>query len=35
MILGGYTKQNITTQINQNVFSGLEAKARFANWKRI
>jgi hypothetical protein len=35
MILGGYTAQNITTQINQNVFSGLEAKARFANWKRV
>lgn len=35
MILGGYTQENITTQINQNVFSGLEAKARFANWKRV
>jgi len=35
MILGGYTQENITTQINQNLFSGLEAKARFANWKRV
>jgi hypothetical protein len=35
MILGGYTQENITTQINQNIFSGLEAKARFANWKRV
>ena len=35
MILGGYTQENITTQIKQNIFSGLEAKARFANWKRV
>ena len=35
MILGGYTKEKIITQINQNTYQSVEAKLRFAKWRKI
>ena len=35
MILGGYTKEKIITQINQNTYQSMEAKLRFTKWRKI
>jgi len=35
MIVAGYTKHDIETQIKQFTFSGAEAKLRFAEWRKI
>ena len=35
MILGGYTKQKIITEIKQNTYQSVEAKLRFAEWRKI
>ena len=35
MILAGRTQEEILTLINTNTFSGMEAKLRFADWRKV
>jgi len=35
MILGGYTKKQIQKIIDDNTFSGLEAKVRLNQWTKL
>ena len=35
MVIGGYTKEEIQEIITNNTFSGVAAKLRFADWRRI
>ena len=35
MIVAGYTKEQIQEIINDNTFSGVAAKLRFSEWKKI
>jgi hypothetical protein len=35
MVIGGYTKEEIQEIITNNTFSGVAAKLRFAEWRRV
>ena len=35
MVLAGYTPAKVVDIINENVYSGLKAKLRFSEWKKV